>query len=169
VIYRVIIITLLIRKLRGLEERIRVLTYAPAGCRHCRRHVFTVETRRGSEVLTGTPAQGQDARPATLSPRPKLLSVLWDEWVNGIGGRLPAKDFSPRQRGKCKVSFSHRKIFWDCMQRLIDNGCTSETALQRISRIYRGTITQILAAMQRDERRGGHNELCPFHVNARQT
>ena len=88
------------RKLCGLEDKMRVLTYAPGRCRH----VFTVETRRGSEVLTGTPAQGQDARPATLSPRPKLLLVLWDEWMNGIGGRLPAKDFSPCQQGKCKKS-----------------------------------------------------------------
>ena len=143
----------------------RVLTYAPGRC--C--HVFTVGTRRGSEVLTGTPAQGQDARPATLSPRPKLLSVLWDEWVNGIGGRLPAKDFSPRQQEKFKVRYGHQKIFWDCMQHLIDNGCTSETALQRLSRIYRGTITQILTAMQRDKQRGGHNQLCPFHVNWRRT
>ena len=146
------------RKIRRLEEQIRSLAYAPA-------RNSTPTTTRGTEIRAGCPDQGQDTRPATLSQKPKLLAILWDEYINGVGGRLPAKQFSRQQRGTCKAVYSQRKVFWDCMERQIDSGATVQTALNRINGIYKGTITQILDTLRTDERKGGHNQLCPFSVD----
>ena len=151
------------RQIRRLQEQVRTLAYAPA-----RRAAGVVGTTlRGNEIRVGVADQGQDTRPATLCSQPKMLAVLWEEWQNGVGGRLPAKLFTPVQRGRCKALYCQRKVFWDCMERQIDNGCTVSTALARIDRIYSGTITQKLSAMRKDERRGGHNQLCPISVNER--
>ena len=107
-------------KVRRVEQVLRTLQYAPAR----RRGDGDINpdnrtTRAGTVIRTGAPVV-QDTRPATLSPRPKLLAQLWDEWINGIGGRLPAKEFTAEQRGKCRAVFSQRKVFWDCMERQID-------------------------------------------------
>ena len=155
------------RRMRRMENQLRSLAYAPA-----RRAVGAVATgnattQRGSEVRHGTSEQGQDARPAQLVTNPKLLSVLWDERQNGVGGNLPAKLFTPAQRGAVRAKYSQRKVFWDCVERQIDNGCTASTAIARIERIYSGfrSITQKLIALRKDERTGGHNQLCPFSVD----
>ena len=118
-------------------------------------------TRRGEEIRVGTADQGQDTRQATLCSNPKLLSVLWDEYVNGVGGRLPARLFSAAQRGRCKTIYSNRNKFWQLMERLIDHGYTASTALDKIERVYPGTLTQKLVRIHRDKNNGGHNQLCP--------
>jgi hypothetical protein len=120
---------------------------------------FTLDLR---DVQDGDPNQGQDMRPATLYSNPKMLSVLWDEYVNGIGGRKPAKDFTDDQRGRVSAKYSQRKVFWDCMTRLLAHGLTKESAFQRLESIYPGSLTNKLTALRRDENRGGHNRLFPF-------
>ena len=147
------------RRMRQLERHIRILTYAPA-------RASGPATKRGTKIRIGTPDQGQDTRQAILCSKPKMFSILWDEYQNGIGGRLPAKDFTRQQRGGCKAVYSARKIFWDCMERLIDNGLTVQSALARINSVYHdGPITQKLIALRKDERKGGHNQLCPISVD----
>jgi hypothetical protein len=47
------------------------------------------------------------------------------------------------------------------MQRLIDKGLTEAAAMARIGRVYEGSVTQILKAMAKDERNGGHRHLEP--------
>ena len=147
------------RRMRQLERHIRILTYAPA-------RASGPATKRGTKIRIGTPDQGQDTRQAILCSKPKMFSILWDEYQNGIGGRLPAKEFTRQQRGGCKAVYSARKTFWDCMERLIDNGLTVQSALARINTVYHdGSITQKLIALRKDERKGGHNQLCPFSVD----
>jgi hypothetical protein len=119
-----------------------------------------------SDVPAGDADQGQDRRPATLYSNPRVLSVLWDEYVNGVGGRKPAKDFTDEERGRVSSKYSQRKVFWDCMARLIANGLSRESAFSRIENTYPGSLTKKLAALRRDEIRGGHNRLFPF-VRAR--
>ena len=143
------------RRMRQLERHIRILTYIPA------RGASGPATKRGTKIRIGTPDQGQDTRRAILCSKPKMFSILWDEYQNGIGGRLPAKDFTRQQRGGCKAVYSARKIFWDCMERLIDNGLTVQSALARINSVYHdGPITQKLIALRKDERKGGHSNFC---------
>ena len=147
-------------KLERMQSQLRTLAYAPA-----RRAGGAVEaqprTRRGEEIRVGASNQGQDTRPATLCNNPKLLSVLWDEYLNGVGGRLPARLFSAAQRGRCKAIYSNRNKFWQLMERLINHGYTASTALDKIERVYPGTLTQKLVRIRRDENNGGHNQLCP--------
>jgi hypothetical protein len=150
------------RRLRLIEQHLRTMAYEPA---RRIRNPAVVATRRGTEVREGDTRQGQDTRPSTLCRNPKVLSVLWDEWVNGIGGSLPAKDFTPEQRGKCKAIYSQRKVFWDCMERQIDAGSTAASAIAKIEKLYPGPVSVKLKALRTDERRGGHNRLNPFPVD----
>ena len=100
---------------------------------------------------------------------PKRLQFLWDEYQNGVGGRKPAREFTRVERGRCKASYSQRKPFWECMERQIDRGDTKATALKRVIRVYghHGSVTKILIAIRKDEKRGGHNLLNPVSVEER--
>jgi len=154
------------KRMRQLERQIRVLTKAstPSTKRGTEIRIGTPDPGQDTRRAIGTPHQGQDTRRAILCSKPKLLSILWDEYQNGVGGRLPAKEFTRQQRGVCKAVYSSRKTFWDCMERLMDNGLTVNSALARINDIYKGSITQKLIALRIDERKGGHNQLCPVRV-----
>jgi len=151
------------QRVKRLQEEVRNLSHAPA-----RRVVLPLPaTARGTPIIEGATEQGQDTRPATLCANPRHLSMPWDECQNGVGGRLPARLFTAEQRGRCRSKCSQRKVFWDCMQRLIDNGCTTQTGLERISRVHTGSATAKLKALLKDERRGGHTNLCPFDPGRR--
>lgn len=120
----------------------------------------TTVTRRGTVVEAGV---APTTKPATLSDRPKLLSQLWNEWIKGIDGRLPAKEFTAQQRGEQKIKhlFCHRKPFWLCVERLIDNGFTSAEAVSKIDDLYKGSVTNKLKELKKHEKKGGHYQLCP--------
>jgi seryl-tRNA synthetase len=46
---------------------------------------------------------------ATLSKVPKNLFLLWQEHMQGIGGRKAAKDFTPAERGKTSTATLEEK------------------------------------------------------------
>jgi hypothetical protein len=66
---------------------------------------------------------GPDER-AELTPRPKSLPELWQEYMFGIGDRKPAKDFSKVERGKYRHMYCRRKLVWDCIERHVRCGYT---------------------------------------------
>ena len=45
---------------------------------------------------------------AKLSGAPKSVHDLWQEYQHGIGGNIPARQFRPRERGRCKHTYSRR-------------------------------------------------------------
>lgn len=98
---------------------------------------------------------------ATLSPHPRSLHQLWAEYMFGIGGRKPAKDFTTAERGRCKYKYCRRKIVWDCISRLIRSGYTDDVAIDRIYQCYGAnrSVSNIIEAMKRDRRDGGHPNL----------
>ena len=49
---------------------------------------------------------------ATLSSSPKSPHTLWLEYQHKIGGRKPAKMFTPGERGRVKQKFCMCKLFW---------------------------------------------------------
>ena len=117
------------KRLRRMESLVRTLQARPLQ--------GAVTTARGTTIRVGNlTAEGENVfRPAILSRNPKTLAVLWDEWCNGIGGNLPAKDFEPSQRGKkgVKANYSFRKSFWNIMVYLVDNGLTvAQAATSRV-------------------------------------
>ena len=93
------------------------------------------------------------------------MYTLWDEYINGIGGRKPARQFTREERGAkgVKQSFYFRKPFWMCMQKLVDKGATESVAFSRIQQVYGGfgSITNMLQKLVKDERNGGHRFLEP--------
>ena len=121
----------------------------------------TMTTRQGTVIREGPVPEEKSA---TLSPRPKPLSQLWTEWMKGINGRLPAKDFSAVQQGDLKVKhvFCLRKPFWLLVKRLIDVGdCTSADTIDEMDAICSGSPAQQLRVVKRNKRLGGHWKLCP--------
>ena len=68
---------------------------------------------------------------ATLSKSPCNLYLLWTEYEFGIGGRLPAKDFNHKQRGKVKYKYYRQKVFWDTVIRLVNSGLLVEQYMVR--------------------------------------
>jgi hypothetical protein len=101
---------------------------------------------------------------ATLSPTPKNLYLLWQEYVQGIGGRKPAKDFSPSERGACKFNYARRKIVWDAVNLLIRAGYTAQVAIDKIYDFYgrNKTTSFIIDRMRADRQQSGiHPDLLP--------
>ena len=150
------------RQLRHIRWEIKAIMFSRSILRTSGTGTSQVlTTRRGIELRNG--GNSSTRRPATLCQRPKFLSVLWDEWLKGVDGRLPAKEFVPSQRGDKSVKhlFCLRKPFWMCMERPINNGYTAPEALDLINDLYPGTVTEKLKALKKHEKLGGHHRLCP--------
>jgi hypothetical protein len=91
---------------------------------------------------------------ASLSPTPRSLHTLWDEYTVGIGGRKAAMLFTPTERGKCKHTYSHRKKFWDIIDQMVRRGHTAQVAIDGVySRYGRElSVTNIINLIKRDRR-----------------
>ena len=134
-------------RLRRMEEIVRGMSVAPA--RRIGGRLSLTNVRLGTPTVN---------RPATLAKGLKTLELLWDEYQNGIGGAKPARDFTPAERGRVKFRYSRRLILWKCIERLVVGGCNLNTAITRIKRVYGDvSVTDIIKAMRRDERNGGHH------------
>ena len=101
--------------------------------------------------------------PALLSRCPRSLFDLWTEYQYGVGGNKAAKHFTYKERGRCKCTYSKRKIVWDTIDRLLRSGAqyTAVTAIDEIHRCYgQGlSVTAIINLMAKDKARGGHENL----------
>ena len=72
------------------------------------------------QAAGGAAAEPNEAAFAsTLSPSPRNLFILWDEFENGIGGRKAACLFTCQERGAVKHKYHHRKVIWDCIASLV--------------------------------------------------
>ena len=80
---------------------------------------------------------GVCAGPATLSPTPRNLYELWQEYHNGIGGRKAARLFTSRERGgKTKYKYHRRLVIWRIISGLVRGGMTADAAIDSIYAIY---------------------------------
>ena len=97
--------------------------------------------------------------PPTLSPNPKSLYDLWDEYLNGLGGRKPARLFSESERGRVKYKYTRRKVVWDIVKKLVDFGHTANTAIDMIYTVYgaQTCVTKIINRLRKDKRNGTLN------------
>ena len=103
----------------------------------------------------------QGGNNAKLYKGVKNLYDLWHEYEFGLAGNKPAKHFTSRERGQCRFLYSRRRVFWDTVQRMINAGHTSDTAVDRVYLVYGRSlaVTYILRKMAADRRTGGHPEL----------
>jgi regulator of replication initiation timing len=74
-----------------------------------RRTAIQPAFRRNNNTEEHPPVQGSVA---TLSPNPKNLFILWQEYEIGLGGRKAAKLFTREERGRVKHKYSRQKVVW---------------------------------------------------------
>lgn len=121
--------------------------------------------QRGATRGSRQRLQGGNEKYPSLSHNPRTLLELWYEYKHGIDGRKPAQHFDMTERnvrvGGLKQKYYRRNVVWKCMQRLVRSGDTPEVAADKIHQAYGFslTVTQIINAMIRDNRRGGHPNL----------
>jgi Transcriptional activator of glycolytic enzymes len=106
--------------------------------------------------------QQEGTLPATLSPTPRTLAELWEEYQFGIGGRKPAKDWSSTERGNTrqgiKQKYYRRKMVWLTMEKLMATGMSRDAAINKIRQAYgwRCSVTQIINFIIANHQNGGH-------------
>lgn len=114
-------------------------------------------TRRGTDEAL---RRERDGPTATLTKNPRDLYTLWKEYEFGVGGRKPARQFTSIERGKCKYTYSKRKVIWNVIDRMVRGGYTAQVACDRIYDIYgRLSLTKLVLEIRKDEKRGGHCSL----------
>ena len=98
----------------------------------------------------------EPARNATLSRRPGTIHDLWQEYMFGIGGRVPAKDFQRREKGQCKYTYSKRNQVWSILARLVRAGVDADVACDRFYQAYgrNKSVSAIIDLIYADRRSG---------------
>jgi hypothetical protein len=112
---------------------------------------------RCAAVAANGPNGGAGAAvPATLSPTPRTLYLLWEEYEHGIGGRKAARLFSREERGRVKHKYHRSKVIWHCIAALVRAGFTAQVAIDRVYQVYgeNTTVTIITYRMKQDRRAG---------------
>jgi hypothetical protein len=124
----------------------------------------TAAVGRGGELATATgraaigPALAM-TNPPTLMPHPKSLYDLWNEYLNGVGGRKPARLFSATERGRIKYKYTRRKVVWDLVRNLVNLGHTAERAIDMIYDAYgaQTNVSNIINRIRKDKMNGTLN------------
>jgi Transcriptional activator of glycolytic enzymes len=107
-----------------------------------------------------------DRRRAVLCYNPKTLYVLWQEYMYGMDGNKPVKDWTRMERGAGRPRYTHRKIVWDQIVRLMQSKKhsypTAEQAIEKIYHVYgkHTNVSTIIKLIRRDHNLyGDHPEL----------
>ena len=71
---------------------------------------------------------------------------------------MPAKMFTPAERGRVKHKYCMRKLFWQLISKMMQHGFTAQTAIDMVYEVYgnHGSVAKILREIRRDK--GGHPE-----------
>lgn len=106
--------------------------------------------------------------PANLSRNPKDLYILWAEYMAGLAGNKPAREFNAAERGKVKFKYSNRKIVWDTIENMCTRNISSDVAIDTIYEECGGHKTPVnqVISFLRDARRIGNQNL---YIVARHT
>ena len=90
------------------------------------------------------PLLNQVIQPARLSPAPRSIKQLWQEYMVGLNGNKPAHLFTPNERNSSrdvKQKYYRRNKVWELMDRLIRSGLSADAAIARIHGAYGSNIT----------------------------
>ena len=94
---------------------------------------------------------------AQLLNKPKTLSILWREYMFGVGRNKPAKDFTSQERNteKNKNVYTRRKPFWLLVGRMTNAGWNDQVACEVIQETYtivtgKSSMTAILDGIRKD-------------------
>ncbi|CAB9499530.1 unknown protein [Seminavis robusta] len=107
---------------------------------------------RYRQAVATTPA---DSRPAKLA-KYRTVGSAWQEWMHGIGGNKPAKNFTADD-----ISYSRRKPLWTLMATLVNAQKAPAWVISKIEEHYKGSVLNITAAIKQDTIMGTlHEDLC---------
>ena len=115
--------------------------------------ITTFVYSRSNVTMNQEPNFGSATRQsATLSNTPRTLYVLLEKYTKDLGGSKAARDFSAKERGAMKHKYSQRKVFWDCVTRLVNSGLSADVAIDHTYTSYgrRYTVTKIINEMSKD-------------------
>ena len=118
-------------------------------------------------VVDTTGPDGNIAPPidttAQLVDHPKTLSILWREWMFGIGRNKPAVNFTPQERNtdQNKNKYLKRKPFWLLLGRMVNADMHADAACERVFEVYTlvagaTNISAILEAIRKDKQDDVH-------------
>ena len=100
---------------------------------------------------------------AQLVDHPKTLSILWKEWMVGIGRNKPAVNFTPQERNndQNKNKYLKRKPFWLLLGRMVNAGINADAACETVFQVYTlvagaTNMSAILKAIQQDRAKDVH-------------
>ena len=100
---------------------------------------------------------------AQLVDHPKTLSILWREWMFGIGRNKPAINFTPQERNNKdnKNKYLKRKPFWSLLGRMVNANIHADAACERVFEVYTvvagaTNMSAILKAIQQDRAKDVH-------------
>ena len=100
---------------------------------------------------------------AQLVDHPKSLSILWKEWMFGIGRNKPAVNFTPQERNndQNKNKYLKRKPFWLLLGRMVNANIHADAACERVFEVYTvvagaTNMSSILKAIQQDRAKDVH-------------
>ena len=100
---------------------------------------------------------------AQLVDHPKSLSILWREWMFGIGRNKPAVNFTPQERNndQNKNKYLKRKPFWLLLGRMVNANIHADAACERVFEVYSlvagaTNISSILEAIRKDKQNDVH-------------
>ncbi|KNC85891.1 hypothetical protein SARC_01929 [Sphaeroforma arctica JP610] len=90
---------------------------------------------------------------AQLSSKPKTLASLWEEYEIGIGTNKAAREFTQKERGSVRKTYSFRNSFWKAMETVMGRGNSVEEAMQKIQIAYgeNASVTAVCRAISRDK------------------
>ncbi|CAB9528583.1 unknown protein [Seminavis robusta] len=92
-----------------------------------------------------------DSRPANLA-KYRTVGSAWEEWMHGIGGNKPAKNFTAEDIRACKSTYSRRKPLWTLLATLVNAQKAPAWVITKIEVHYncKGSILNIAAAIKQD-------------------
>ena len=105
--------------------------------------------------------RSNDGRVAKLVDRPKSLEVLWLEYVSGVNGSKPAREYDDRDKSNNTTKYCRRKKLWDIVAAWVRAGKTPEQAIAKIYQVYHPvtSVSAILDKLAKDKKTGGHPQL----------
>jgi hypothetical protein len=106
-----------------------------------------VEARNRARGQTTLPFTPRDSRPTKLSTY-RTIGAAWQEWMHGIGGNKPVKDWTPAEYRAQKSTYSRRKDLWDLMKKLVNAGIAPALVISKIEEHY-GPIKSIRSVNDR--------------------
>jgi hypothetical protein len=116
--------------------------------------VRPLNRQQQQQPQVGQEAQRRHAIGNARLGKPKTLLMLWHEYMHGLPGNKPAKDFTTAERGTVKFAYSRRKVFWDVMRDLINAGHTELSAVDLVYQTYgRNSSNTTICKLMVDDRR----------------